>query len=266
MIDIGINLGNEAFDHDRAQVIENAKEHGVEFIILTGSCLESNALTPAFARDHPDFARATVGIHPHHADMVTPEVIASVDEGLTDPMVVAVGETGLDFFRDISDRKKQEAAFIAHIELAIKHGKPLFLHQRDSHSRFLPIMKEYRHHLEKAVVHCFTDSKEALFDYLDLDLHIGITGWLADERRGSHLIPLMTSIPRDRLMIETDGPYLLPRNIRPKPKSRRNEPKYLPYVALALAQALQTDTQAVQNSTCATARAFFDLPSPQKIM
>lgn len=261
MIDIGINLANEAFDIDRAQVIERAQAAGVEFLILTGSCLESNEQTAAFAQHYPDYIRATVGIHPHHADQVHSEMMAAIANQLEHPMVCAVGETGLDFFRDISDRHKQEAVFEAHIELAVQKRLPLFLHQRDAHSRFLPIIKAYRSSFTHAVVHCFTDSKKALFDYLDLDLHIGITGWIADERRGSHLLPLMASIPANRLMIETDGPYLLPRNIQPKPKSRRNEPMYLRYVVEKIAETLQVEQAEVIKNTSATARRFFNLPT-----
>ena len=124
----------------------------------------------------------------------------------------------------------------------------------------MPIIKEYRDQLTKAVVHCFTDEKRALYDYLDLDLHIGITGWIADERRGTHLVPLVADIPWNRLMIETDGPYLLPRNIRPKPKSRRNEPKYLPYVAAKVAESRQVEVSKVIEETTRTAKEFFNIP------
>lgn len=261
MIDIGINLGNEAFDHDRDQVVVEAQKNGIEFIIITGSCPASNDFAPKYAAQHPNFARATVGIHPHHADKVTTQTLETIKLQLNDPFVVAVGETGLDFFRDISDRKKQESAFESHLEMAILHNKPLFLHQRDAHSRFLPIIKAYRSQISKAVVHCFTDQKKALFDYLDLDLHIGITGWVADERRGTHLLPLLSSIPKNRLMIETDGPYLLPRNIKPKPKSRRNEPKYLFYVAKKIAETLNVTVEEVASATSATAINFFELSS-----
>ncbi len=259
MIDIGINLASDSFDLDRDQVIQNGLDAGVSFFILTGSCTRSNQFVQDYAHANPALCRATAGIHPHHANEVTQEVINSVKEHCKDEMVVAVGETGLDFFRDLSDRKKQQKAFEAHIEIAIELQKPLFLHQRDSHDVFYPIIKDYRDQIPQAVVHCFTDSEKALFDYLDLDLHIGITGWIADERRGSHLIPLVNNIPWNRLMIETDGPYLLPRNIRPKPKSRRNEPKYLPYVAEKIAEARQVSLEKVIEETTSTAQTFFKL-------
>ena len=260
MIDIGINLANESFHKDREQVITDAQEANVRFIMITGSCPASNHKALQLAEEYPNYARATAGIHPHHADQVNAETLKDVASCLSHRMVHAVGETGLDFFRDISDRKKQQQVFEAHLELAIQHQLPLFLHQRDAHSAFLPIIKAYRDQIPNAVVHCFTDEKKALFDYLDLDLHIGITGWVADERRGTHLLPLLGSIPTNRLMIETDGPYLLPRNIKPKPKSRRNEPKYLKFVAEKIAQTLGVDTGTVIRNTSATSVAFFNLP------
>ncbi|HBF07624.1 MAG TPA: hydrolase TatD [Gammaproteobacteria bacterium] len=260
MIDIGINLASDSFDNDREQVIQDGLEAGVSFFILTGSCPKSNTAVKAFAHKHSDITRATAGIHPHHADDVTNSVIADVRTHCEDPLVAAVGETGLDFFRDLSDRKKQQKAFEAHLQIAIELQKPIFLHQRESHDTFLPIIKEYRDQLTKAVVHCFTDEKRALYDYLDLDLHIGITGWIADERRGTHLVPLVADIPWNRLMIETDGPYLLPRNIRPKPKSRRNEPKYLPYVAAKVAESRQVEVSKVIEETTRTAKEFFNIP------
>ena len=152
--------------------------------------------------------------------------------------------------------------FEAHLQMAVETQLPLFLHQRDSHDTFLPMIREYRDTMSKAVVHCFTDNKKALFDYLDLDLHIGITGWVADERRGTHLLPLLSSIPSNRLMVETDGPYLLPRNIKPKPKSRRNEPKYLSYVIEKIANTIGKDQAQLILETSNTAIDFFNLPLP----
>ncbi|MDH5737872.1 MAG: TatD family hydrolase, partial [Gammaproteobacteria bacterium] len=176
--------------------------------------------------------------------------------------VKAIGETGLDFFRDFSPRTVQEKSFESHIEMAMALQMPLFLHERDAWPRFAQILKSYRDQLGNVVVHCFTGAKEALYDYLDMDCHIGITGWLCDERRGAHLIPLMSSIPADRLMIESDAPYLLPRTIRPKPKSRRNEPFYLPFVCEAVAMATGRTTDQIAQETTGNARRFFNLETP----
>ena len=260
MIDIGINLASESFDLDREEVFQRGLDSNVIFSIITGSCPHSNAFASEFAQHHIEHARSTAGIHPHHADKTTQEHLASVQKLLKEPHVVAVGETGLDFFRNISCPKKQEEIFEAHLQFAVETQLPLFLHQRDSHKRFFPLIKEYRDHISSAVVHCFTDNKKALFDYLDMDLHIGITGWVCDERRGVHLWELVPNIPNDRLMIETDSPYLLPRTIRPKPKSRRNESAYLVYVAQKIAELKKTGLQNVIDQTRITAQHFFKLP------
>ena len=150
--------------------------------------------------------------------------------------VVAVGECGLDYFRDFSPRPAQRRAFELQLQIAVETGKPLFLHQRDAHADFMAMMNNFDGRLGPAVVHCFTGTREELFDYLDRDWHIGITGWLCDERRGQHLRELVKHIPANRLMIETDAPYLLPRTIKPAPSHRRNEPMYLAHIVEELAR------------------------------
>ncbi|MNP39654.1 Tat-linked quality control protein TatD [compost metagenome] len=137
---------------------------------------------------------------------------------------------------------------------------PVFLHERDASQRLLEILADYRDQLPAAVVHCFTGEKKALFGYLDMDLHIGITGWICDERRGTHLHPLVRDIPQGRLMLESDAPYLLPRSLRPKPKNGRNEPAYLPEVLREVALHRGESAEAVAAHTTACARAFFNLP------
>ena len=172
---------------------------------------------------------------------------------------MALGEAGLDYFRDLSPRDAQKRAFVAQLELAEAHGLPVFLHQRDAHGDFLAILREHRPNLRACVVHCFTDTRAALADYLALDCHIGITGWICDERRGQHLVEAVVDIPADRLMLETDAPYLMPRTIRPRPKTRRNEPANLPYVVQAVAAARDETVAQTAAHTTATARSFFEL-------
>jgi TatD DNase family protein len=170
---------------------------------------------------------------------------------------VAIGETGLDYFRDISPREAQIFSFEQHIKLAIETQAPLFLHQRDAHKDFYPIIKQHRDQISNLVVHCFTDTKEALFDYLDLDCHIGITGWVCDERRGLHLRELVKNIPQHRLMIETDSPYLIPRDL--KLKTRRNEPKYLPHIAQVIAALRSENLDDFNNAIDKNSRSFFNI-------
>ena len=259
LIDIGANLGHDSFDHDLNAVLERAHQAGLVHQIVTGTTLVASQKALEICQKYPGLS-ATAGIHPHEASQATPTVLGGIRELLDDPLVRAVGETGLDFNRDYSPRPAQEASFEAHLQMAVETGLPAFLHQRDAHSRFLPILKHYRDHLSAAVVHCFTDSKEALYDYLDLDLYIGITGWICDERRGSHLHDFVGDIPPERLMIETDAPYLLPRSLRPNPKSRRNEPAYLTEVLQVVAEHCERPASVVARQTTENAQRFFNIP------
>jgi TatD DNase family protein len=259
LIDIGINLAHDSYDSDRAAVIERARRAGVVQMVVTGSSLESSAGAIALARTHPGRLFATAGVHPHHATTLTPAAASELEEMARDAAVVAVGECGLDYFRDYSPRPTQQQAFHRQLELAVRLGKPVFLHQRDAHADFAAILREHAADW-RGVAHCFTGTREALECYLGLGLAIGITGWICDERRGTHLAPLMPLIPPERLLLETDGPYLLPRTLTPKPSSRRNEPAYLPQVAVAVAEARGETVQSVARSSTAAARALFQLP------
>lgn len=259
MIDIGANLTHDSFDKDRAEVIHNAQMVGVETFIITGSDVSCSNKAKLLAHEFADCCYATAGIHPHHASEFNGETQDQLQALLTDEKVVAVGETGLDYFRDFSPREAQIFSFEQHIQLAIENDMPLFLHQREAHADFGPILKAHRDALSDVVVHCFTDNEKALFDYLDLDCYIGITGWICDERRGKHLIDLVKNIPNNRLMIETDAPYLIPRNLVPKPKSRRNEPKHLPHIAAFIAEHHSMDHQELIEMTVANSKNFFKI-------
>lgn len=261
LIDIGANLTHDAFDDDFDEVLARARHQGIIQMMVTGASRQGSEAALALARKHAGFLYATAGIHPHHASDTTPEVVSELRQLLSAPEVKAVGETGLDFFRDFSPHADQVASFEAHIELAIETGLPMFLHERDSYPTFAEVLRPYRDQLGKLVVHCFTGEAKALYAYLDLDCHIGLTGWVCDERRGTHLIPLVRDIPRQRLMIETDAPYLLPRNVQPRPKTRRNEPAYLPFVCRFIAEILGASYEDIAESTTDNARGFFDLPA-----
>ncbi|MEZ0471258.1 TatD family hydrolase [Luteimonas salinilitoris] len=260
LIDIGANLTHDSFDRDRDAVLERARAAGVGRIVITGASREHSPKALALAQAHPDFLSATAGVHPHHAAEYTDECDAELRALHTHPEVVAVGECGLDYFRDFSPRPAQRRAFERQLQIAAENGKPLFLHQRDAHDDFMAIMREFDGRLGAAVVHCFTGSRKELFDYLDRDWHIGITGWLCDERRGAHLRELVPNIPAHRLMVETDAPYLLPRTLRPMPKDRRNEPAFLPHIVEGLARDRGEDVAVTAAATAAAARALFRLP------
>jgi len=259
-IDIGANLTHDSFDRDRDAVIERARRHQVVQMIVTGASVAGSAAAIELAHRHPGTLFATAGIHPHHAAQLTAADLPALRQLLTQPQVVAAGECGLDYYRNLSPREAQLRAFEWQLQLADESGKPVFLHQRDAHEDFIAVLREHRRKLAGAVAHCFTAAAGELEDYLALELSIGITGWLCDERRGAHLQALVPRIPADRLMLETDAPYLLPRDLKPKPRSRRNEPMYLPHVAAALAAARGESLEQCAAYASANARAFFALP------
>jgi len=259
LIDIGINLAHDSYDRDRDAVIARAHAAGVVQMVVTGATLAGSVRAVALAREHPGRLFATAGVHPHHASELDPASLAALVELARIPEVVAVGECGLDYFRNFSPRAAQQQAFHRQLELASQVGKPVFLHQRDAHDDFLAILREHAASW-RGVAHCFTGSGEELQSYLQLGLSIGITGWLCDERRGAHLAALMPQVPAERLLLETDGPYLLPRDFRPKPASRRNEPAYLPHIAAALARARGETIESLARSSTAAARTLFALP------
>lgn len=259
LVDIGANLTHESFRADFDTMLARAREHGVAQIVVTGASAGGSRAAHALALDHPGFLYATAGIHPHHAHEYDEATDALLRELAATPVVKAVGETGLDYFRNYSPRAAQIAAFERQLAIAIDSGKPLFLHQRDAHADFIACLDAARVRFPRAVVHCFTGERNELVDYLDRDCFIGITGWICDERRGTHLRDLVRLVPADRLMIETDAPYLLPRDLHPRPSHRRNEPMYLGHVCAAVAAARGEDVAVTARITSANARAFFAL-------
>jgi len=259
LVDIGANLTHDSFDADRDEVIARARSAGVDFFILTGSSDAGSAAALELARANPDSMRSTAGVHPHHAAEYSADVEANLARLLDDPLVAAVGECGLDYFRDFSPRNAQRRAFEAQLELAATTGKPVFLHQRDAHEDFVRVIERFGGRLSRAVAHCFTGDGDMLDTYLELGLYIGITGWICDERRGRHLQSIVDRIPLDRLMIETDAPYLLPRTLRPKPKSRRNEPAWLTEVLRVVAECRGQPDSVIAEATTRNAMRFFGI-------
>ncbi|KLV07827.1 DNase TatD [Photobacterium aquae] len=262
MIDIGVNLTNSRFDKDRDDVVARAREVGVGGIVITGTSIEESREALELARRWPGYCFSTAGVHPHDAKTVDDLSLPALRALAAAPEVVAIGECGLDFNRDFSPRPQQEAVFEAQLALAAELKMPVFMHCRDAHERFLAILKPWRDKLPAAVLHCFTGSEAELRDCLDLDLHIGITGWVCDERRGTELRDIVRHIPDNRLMIETDSPYLLPRDYRPKPKSSRNEPMYLPHIATVIAHCRGQSAEVVMGNATSTSQAFFKIAHP----
>ena len=258
LLDIGPNLAHDSFDQDRDAVIQRAADVGVTRMVITGSSLDSTHAAIALVQRYPEQMRCTAGVHPHHAVDLDATQLQAFGELARRPEVVAMGECGLDYFRNFSPHEAQLKAFEAQLALAAEVRKPVFLHQRDAHEDFMKVMRKHRSRLTGGVAHCFTAGLDEARAYLDLDLHIGITGWICDERRGHHLREVVRHIPAERLLIETDAPYLLPRDLQPKPQSRRNEPMYLPHVLAALAEARGESVASLAEITTTNALHLFN--------
>ncbi len=241
-------------------MIERAEGVGVAHFLITGSSVASTRTAIELVRSRADRYRCTAGMHPHHASDLDDAALAALRELAQASEVVAVGECGLDYFRNFSPRDAQLRAFEQQLEIAAELSKPVFLHQRDAHADFLAIMREWRPRLVGGVAHCFTAGLEEARAYLDLDLHIGITGWICDERRGQHLVEVVRHLPAERLLIETDAPYLLPRDLKPMPKSRRNEPMHLPHILETIARARGEPAASLGEATTRNAYALFGWP------
>ena len=259
LVDIGANLAHDSFDDDRDAVLRRAAAAGVSRIVVTGSSDDSNEKAARLAQAHPGVLWATAGVHPHHASDYTADSDALIRRLAAEGNIVAVGECGLDYFRNFSPRDAQLAAFRSQLDIAAETGLPVFLHQRDAHDDFVEVLEPMLPKISRAVAHCFTGEHESLREYLAMGLYIGVTGWICDERRGTHLQEIVSVVPDDRIMIETDAPYLLPRTIRPKPPTRRNEPMYLPEVLRVVADARGQSVEHVAAITTRNAERFFGL-------
>lgn len=264
-IDIGSNLTHDSFASDLEQVIERARAAGVTRQVVTGADLTGSRAGSVLASEHPRELFSTAGVHPHHAAGFERGQIDAFRELLSDSRTVAVGECGLDYFRNFSPAAAQREAFLAQLELAAEVGKPVFLHQRDAHADFCAILAEFRGRLRAGVAHCFTGGPGELEDYLALDLSIGVTGWVCDERRGEALRAAVPRIPRERLMLETDAPYLLPRDLAPAPRSRRNEPAHLPHIGAVVARLRGESLESVAEHSTRNAVRFFGLPPARSL-
>lgn len=257
LVDIGLNLGSPRYASDREAVLERGLAAGVSRFILTGTSLSESIEAIQLMQAHAPHCLATVGVHPHEASCLDEAGLDTLRALLREPGVVAVGETGLDFNRMFSPQEAQERAFLAQLGLARESGLPLFLHERDANERMTSMLKDHRESWSSGVLHCFTGSRQALHDYLELGLLIGITGWVCDERRGQELQELVKEIPADRLLLETDGPYLLPRDLSTPPKDKRNEPMYLPHIAATVARLRGVSVEELSEQTTENAKRLF---------
>jgi len=262
LVDIGFNFTSSAFRKDADEVVKRAQQVGVKYFVLTGSDIEESEFALNLSTQYTGMV-STAGVHPHLAKQWQDDSYEKLKILAVNSNVAAIGEAGLDFNRNYSTPEQQKHAFIEQLKLAIELHMPIFLHERDAHDEFAKILTEYRDELSKVVVHCFTGTMKQLDTYLELDCHIGITGWICDERRGHHLHNAIKSIPANRLMIETDAPYLLPRDLPkknyPKPDGRRNEPVYLPHILATVAKCKGESVEQTATETTQTAKEFFSI-------
>ncbi|WP_130833226.1 3'-5' ssDNA/RNA exonuclease TatD [[Erwinia] mediterraneensis] len=259
MFDIGVNLTSTQFARDREQVIVRAREAGVTGMLITGTNALESSQAQRLAERHPGYCWSTAGVHPHHASEWSTETASTLRRLAESPQVVAIGECGLDFNRNFSAHDQQEYAFDAQLALAAELNMPVFLHCREAHDRLVAVLEPWLPRLPGAVVHCFTGTREELEACLALGLSVGITGWVCDERRGLALREMLPLIPADRLLLETDAPWLLPRDMRPRPTSRRNEPCFLPHIVQQVAHWRGETVESLAASADSNARRLFGL-------
>ncbi|WP_369600073.1 TatD family hydrolase [Hahella sp. SMD15-11] len=258
-VDIGVNLTGRRFDRDRDRVIAEAVEQGVTHMIVTGTSVTESERALALARQYPGILTATAGCHPHHASELDDEGLERLRALQEESEVVAVGECGLDYNRDFSPRDVQRQVFEAQLEQAADARKPVFLHERDAFEDQYAILRNAMPRLVGGVAHCFTGDEAALDAWLDLGLYIGITGWVCDVRRGKPLLDLVHRIPDNRLLLETDAPYLLPHNLPDPPRDKRNRPAFLPWVARRVAEARGQTLEHLMAITTRNAIRLFGL-------
>lgn len=262
-IDIGINLTNRQFQNDIEPIIQNALESDVSQMILTGTSVRGSEESLKMAKNYPNVLYSTAGIHPHDAKSMDNQSIGKLRKLLAHKEVVAVGECGLDFDRDFSPRDQQEKCYSEQLALAIEVQKPLFLHERAAFTRFMAVTKAFLPQLPKAVVHCFTGTLAEAKTYLDHDFYIGFTGAISDTKRFAHLEEVVKYIPLNKILIETDAPFMLPKNV-PKTNltkyhERRNEPAFLPYVAQSVASFKGVSLEEIALATTENAKEFFGI-------
>jgi TatD DNase family protein len=233
MIDIGVNFHSSQLKGMTSELLSRAKDAGLTGILATGTSLQASRQAVALAVLQPGYVWATAGVHPHSAKDWSPKVEADLEALWKSESVVAIGEAGLDYNRMFSTKEQQRHAFERQLEAAVRTGKPLFLHCRDAFEDFREMTRAAARKGARGVVHCFTGTRKEALAHLEDGFDIGITGWVADPARGSDLRDALKVIPLERMHLETDAPYLMPRNI-PK-RGPVNVPANLIWVARAIA-------------------------------
>jgi TatD DNase family protein len=271
LFDSHCHIDDKAYENDILEVMNRAWQEQVKGIMIVGVDLATSLKAIEMVKNHTiekapqaiDMARrplmiTSVGIHPHDAGNCSQKTLEALKNlADTQPCVKAWGETGLDFNRMFSPQKDQESCFSSQLKLAGDLDLPLIFHERDSNGRFYEILKSEGPETRKGVVHCFSGTRQEMFKYLDLGYHIGITGILTIKKRGEYLRKIAPLIPEDRLLIETDAPYLTP--APQKNKFRRNEPAFVKSVLLRLAEIKQTDPDELSRTIFENTLKFYNV-------
>nr|CAG4648711.1 EOG090X080R [Polyphemus pediculus] len=281
LVDIGANLTNSKYSRDLDSVVERAKDAGVRKIMVTGASVQCSKDALRLTRLYPGTIYSTAGIHPHDAKTWTDESYNAIREIASNPECVAIGECGLDFNRNFSPPEIQLEVFQKQVKLACELKKPLFLHERDAHEDMVRILSLFKDHLPPAVLHCFTGTSDQAVKYLELGLYIGLTGYLWKDKSDDGVRSLLQKglLPLDRLLVETDAPFMYP-NVRgskiPEPIKQnlserslsylnryctfqRNEPCALPVVVELIAAYMKKPVEEVAIATTINALKLFGL-------
>jgi TatD DNase family protein len=253
----------DPFSRDRDAVLSRARRAGLKWLVNPGAGMSASRAALALARRVP-WVRAAVGIHPHGAESATPDALQELERLAEAPEVVAIGEMGLDFYRNLAPRGSQQAAFQAQLELAARLGKPVIVHDRDAHIETMAALRRWAPSLDRpqgrGVLHCFSGNPEMALEAVELGFYISFAGPITYSN-ATQTVRAAAAVPLDRLLIETDCPYLSP---EPNRRSDRNEPANVLLVADAVARARGMGTAAVAAATTANAERLFGLsPSPK---
>ena len=257
LIDIGCNLASKRLLPHLDRILAEAQEAGVIAQIITGSDAASNQTALELANRHSELY-ATAGYHPHHADdWHAPAHRLLLQTLARETRCVAVGEMGLDYHRNLARRDNQRRCFTDQLAIAKTVQKPVFLHEREAFADFSAILGEALPELAGAVWHCFTGTRTQMEALAERGVYFGITGWICDPVRGAELRDTVRHIPDERLMLESDAPYLTPKTLNPVP--RINEPQYLPEVLRVVAECRGQSEADVARITTENARRFFGI-------
>ncbi|RUO53572.1 TatD family hydrolase [Pseudidiomarina homiensis] len=252
--DAGVNLTNARLQQRLDGVMQRAHEAGVDSMLVIACNLDEARQACELAERHPELV-VTAGVHPHDAKDAPRDLQAQLHEIAQHPAVVAIGECGLDFNRNYSPRDVQQKVFEQQLEVAADLQLPVYLHERDAFTEQYALLQKFAEKIPRKLAHCFTSGCSELKEYLKLGCYIGITGWVCDERRGGALREAVPLIPRERLLLETDAPFLLPRTLKPRPSM--NEPCWLPEIARVVAELRGESLASVATYTRNNSFSFF---------